>query len=278
MIGLRAGAAVRLPTIGAQAVDPAAATSGLEGTVVECAEVPYLAKLYVRPRSLAEATAIQQLIDIKEFGLTPSDRDRLARSFSWPAHRILDDTDATIGVLIPRAEARFTFAYEGRWHLRDGQHVTRATSVAGSFSELERHAFAVDVALGWELLDRHRLVYADANSRNLLFAPSGAPSAFFLDCDGIRRENDATLEYRTQANWKDPHSHSATVEADRYLLAVWLLRLLSAQMVRPQPVPGDADALPSVHRRSALRRLISRGLGPPGGRPTPVEYLAMLRT
>lgn len=277
MRAIRPGAVVSHDALGAHAIDPSAAASGLEGAVVECDHTPYLYKIYERPRTGEEAAALQRLIDLKEHGFTADDRERASRSFSWPTHRVIDGSGLTTGVLIPRAEARFSFAFGGRWHLRDGQHLARAESVAGSFDLVERTRFVADIAWGWDLLDRHRLVYSDANSRNIVFAPSGSPSAYLLDCDGIRPEADPTLQYRTHPNWSDPYTVGATVAADRYLLAVWILRVLAASMIRPQPTSSDADALPAVPHRSALRRLVSRGLGAPGDRPAPAEYLARLR-
>lgn len=276
MIGLRKAAAIRLDDVGAQPVDLGAAASGFEGAVVECAEVPFLAKIYTRPRSGAEAAAIQRLIDLKVYGLSASDRELVSRSFSWPAHRIVDAQSDTVGVLIPRAEARFSFPFNGGWHLLEGQHVARATSVAGTFTDEQRMLFATDLATAWDVLDRHGLVYTDANSRNIVFARSGRPSVYFLDCDGIRRHDDPTREFRTQSNWSDPYATGASVQNDRYLIAVWVLRILAAQMVRPQPVPTDAEALPAMRGRSALRRLIARGLGPAGSRPAPGEYASVL--
>lgn len=276
MIGLRRAAAVRMDDIGVLPPDPGAATSGFEGSVVECAEVPFLAKIYTRPRRGAEAAAMQRLIDMKEHVLSATDRELVSRSFSWPAHRIVDDQGDTVGVLIPRAEARFSFSFNGRWHLLEGQHVARAVSVAGNFTAENRAVFAADLATSWDVLDRNELVYTDANSRNILFSPSGRPSVYFLDCDGIRRHDDPTLEFRTQPNWSDPHAGGASAQNDRYLLAVWVLRIFAAQMVRPQPGPGDADALPTLPGRSKVRRLVARGLGPAGLRPAPGEYVPVL--
>ncbi|MFM2720541.1 hypothetical protein [Microbacterium mcarthurae (nom. nud.)] len=276
MIRLRKAAAVQVDDLGLLPMDPTAAASGFEGSVVPCAEVFFLAKMYTRPRSGAEAAAIQRLIDLKEYELSPADRELAARSFSWPAHRIIDGQGDTVGVLIPRAEPRFSFPFQGGWHLLEGQHVARATSVAGTFTAEQRLRFALDLATAWDVLDRHGLVYTDANSRNILFATSGDPSTYFLDCDGVRHHDDPTLEFRTQPNWSDPHVTGASIQNDRYLLAVWVLRILSAQMVRPQPTPTDAETLPAMTRRAKVRRLVAHGLGPAGSRPAPADYVAAL--
>jgi hypothetical protein len=276
-MALQPATVVRRSALSLKPLPGAAAAGGLEGEVMRCENTPYLCKLYRAPRDDVDAAALQELIDLVYWGLGGADRGRLQQTFSWPLHRVVDDsTLATVGVLIPAAEPRFYFPHAGQWHLREGQHLPRESSVAGSFDLGTRLRVLIDLAAGWDVLARNSLVYGDANSRNIVFATSGSPSVYLLDCDGILREGHPRLGYRAQANWTDPYGGDNSLDSDRYLFALWMLRTLSSSMAAATAGVIDLSSLPSMPGRPAIERLLERGLGAPGSRPTPGECLSDL--
>lgn len=280
MLILRPGTTVRYSALAFRSLPAVAATQGLEGTVVACSNTPYLCKLLTQPLTPHEADAVQSLIDFREWAATGPDREILRTFFSWPLHRVIDDSSGiTLGVLIPRAELRFYYEHGGAYHLREGQHLPRPESIAGRFSLRDRLAVLRDLVLAMDVLSRHRYVYGDINSRNLAFSPDGIPAVFLLDCDGVRREDDPTLKPRYQPRWSDPYSPGAnTLATDRYLLALWILRVLTASMTQPATgtVPDWRQTPIPLATHTGLQQLLADGLGTPGGRPAPAEYLPVL--
>jgi hypothetical protein len=280
VLRMRPAMTVRFSELSPRALAPSAAAQGLEGRIMACSNTPFLCKILSEALNPLEAEALQSIIDFREWTVHGRDRETVRSSFSWPVHRVLDDvTEATVGVLIPSAEARFYYEYAGEYHLREGQHLPRPATVAGNFGIRERLAVARDLARAWDVLDRHEYVYGDANSRNVAFTPHGTPTVFLLDCDGIRRDGDATIRHRTQTRWSDPYAAGLnSIQSDRYLLALWILRILSSSMA--QPAPGerlDWSKFPvplSTHTR--LQTRLAEGLGVPGDRPAPSAYLEIL--
>ncbi|WP_285251253.1 hypothetical protein [Pseudarthrobacter sp. fls2-241-R2A-168] len=280
MLILRPGVAVRSSALFFQSLPAVAAAQGLEGAVVACSNTPYLCKLLTQPLSPHEADAVQSLIDFREWAVVGPDREILRTFFSWPLHRVIDDASGlTVGVLIPRAEHRFYYAHGGSYHLREGQHLPRPESAAGYFSLRERLGVLRDLARAMDVLARHNYVYGDINSRNLAFSPDGVPAVFLLDCDGIRREGDLTLKPRHQQRWSDPHNPGVnSLATDQYLLALWILRVLTSSMAQP-PVGACVDwgqtSIP-LATHTELQRLLTAGLGPSFGRPSPADFLPIL--
>lgn len=275
--GFRAAAPVRVSQLDLEQLSPVAAAQGLEGQVLRCLNSPYLCKVFAVPKDGIDAAALQQLIDFREWNADRDDRELIRSLFSWPVHRVLDDaTLVTVGVLIPAAEPRFYFEHEGELRLREGQHLPRPTSVAGTFDLDLRIRVLSDLGRAWDLLDRNQLVYGDANSRNLVFASAGTPAAFVLDCDGIRPAGHPRQGMRMHPNWGDPYADGG-IQSDRYQYALWVLRALSSSMLAP-PGTGGADfsALPPRASKKSLISLLARGLGSPGNRPAPQEYLPVL--
>lgn len=280
MAFLNVGSTVPMNMLSLRVLPHLAAAQGLEGTVKETTNTPYLCKVFDTPLGARAADAVQSLIDFREFAVAGKDREIVRSHFSWPVHRVTDSaTGQTIGVLIPRAEPRFYYRHEVAWHLREGQHLPRAKSAAGSFDPAARLAVLRDMARAFDLLDRYGYVYGDANSRNLAFATSGTPTVYLLDCDGIRRAGDPAMAHRFQGRWNDPDSNGVnSIQSDRYLLALWCYRVLTRTM--DQPRPGHKfgwGVLPiPLSSTPALQRLLQAGLGATGSRPAAADYLPLL--
>lgn len=280
MLRLRPAVPVRLSQLALSALPPAAAAQGLEGIVTACSNTPYLCKMFTQRLSAHEADGLQSLIDFREWAALGADREIVRTHFSWPVHRVIDDASgATIGVLIPPAEARFYYQHDGDYRLREGQHLPRPDSVAGQFNMRARLAILRDLVRAWDLLDRHGYVYGDANSRNIAFASDGLPTVFLLDCDGIRRDGDPTMSHKGQARWSDPYSAGVNSRrSDRYLMALWILRTISSSMIQPPTgeIP-DWGRLPvPLSTHPDLQRLLAAGLGPPNGRPEAASFYPIL--
>lgn len=251
--------------------------SGLEGQVRALHNSPLLFKSYFEPLDAEAAARLQRLIDLAD-DVGAGDRALIGDLFTWPAHRVLDEYDRTVGVLLPAAEPRFYFEHAGQQRLREGQFLPRSSSVAEVVDVPARLRLLRDLAIAWDFLARHGLVYGDANSRNLVYAVSGATRVLLLDVDGMHRDGE-TAAARFQPKWSDPYSSMNTTQSDRYLLALWILRVLTFSMItvpRGQ-VPSDWDDCPApLANDRDLQFLLRRGLGYPGARPAPSDYFTVL--
>jgi hypothetical protein len=220
-----------------------------------------------------------RLVDLPA-GMTEADRAQVAERTAWPAGRVFRD-GRCVGVLMAEAPARFATRLAGRRCLLELQFLLYPRRAMWAELALpsgaERNWLAVHYLRLFEVLHRNGVVAADVSMRNLLWTLSGGPGVFAIDCDGFRIvDRLPAVRSVDTVGWADPAAApgAATLDSDRYKLALLTLRLLLGEhAVTP------ADVRSSVSLRATLGpalSILAVRADRPGTRPTANSWLVAL--
>lgn len=205
---------------------------GGHGVVCRLPRADLLLKLYhddvaVDPDELGRLIALPA-------GFAPADRNLVASTTAWPRARVFD-RGRCVGVLMRRAPARFTTWLAGASRLLELQFLLYPRRVMWQELELptadQRRRLAVRYVRLFQVLHGNGVLVGDVSMRNLLWSLTGGPGVFALDCDGFRVVGRRpALRAADTAGWLDPAARrgEATLDSDRYKLALVVLRLLLA--------------------------------------------------
>lgn len=222
-------------------------------------------------------------IAAKRAKMTPSDRDRLDRSVTWPL-RVVRDDEVDCGVilrLIPDGYFQTRVLPGSGRTSRDLLEVQNlfvdqnlAARVGMPFPDLaQRLVICRDFASALHFIHRHDMCVGDINSRNATFrVDGGRPAVMLVDCDAVRIRGAAPVVAQLDApDWDPPEGHGTlTLATDRYKFGLFVLRCLAPG---PQASIGrDADRAHSA-LDAVGRTLLERALGADGAqRPTIQEW------
>lgn len=206
----------------------------------------WLYKEYHSKLPPADARRLARLIGLPGKLATP-DKAILKEQTSWPAARVTDDSDGTIGVVMPRAPEKFsatrTNSVTGRqttgpldidWLAHSQEQQARQGLPRQTLDDrLAAARSLLDVA---DLFERHGLVYLDWSYANAFWS-TGDHSVYVIDVDGMSFGPRRQME---TPNWEDPlpfTGGSAGNESDRYRVALLVARCLTGL----RPGEGDLD-------------------------------------
>jgi DNA-binding helix-hairpin-helix protein with protein kinase domain len=225
------------------------------------------------------AGELGRLVDLPA-GMTEADRTLVAGRTAWPSGRVFRD-GRCVGVLMAEAPARFATRLAGRRCLLELQFLLYPRRAMWAElvlpSGAERNWLAVHYLRLFEVLHRNGVVVADVSMRNLLWTLSGGPAVFAIDCDGFRIVDGLpAVRSADTVGWADPAAApgAATLDSDRYKLALLTLRLLLGEhAVTPADVRSSASLRATLG--PALSILAARA-DRPGTRPAADSWLAAL--
>jgi DNA-binding helix-hairpin-helix protein with protein kinase domain len=226
--------------------------------------------------------ALDRLIAFR-LGLSPEARAAVDDASAWP---LVDVTDSgrTVGFVMRRAPVAFEGVFKARRKLLELQYLLYPPKPAWASlpqPDIEQRVeLARKYAQIFHFLHERSIVVGDVSFGNLLWSVAGdEPRVFLLDCDGCRHvgRHPVTPQAETK-DWHDPLTScsSATLDSDRFKLALVIGRLLSQQ---PYATPAsDLALLPGVPRRieKGVRRAFARAAGARGSRPAARDWLSAL--
>jgi hypothetical protein len=267
---------------------PPLANDGGESRIVhEIAGYPgWVAKLYKRALSRAEAEALASLIELPE-SMGEGDRSRVDRCTAWPTARIVS-YGSTAGVVMAKAPVQFFVDFKLRGNRVERSRVLSIDWLIGEEVHLSRHDIEIPsidtrqriagelLALG-DLFERFGIVYGDWSYRNSLWSANGG-GVFLLDMDSCRLGKRPWME---SPEWEDPLYPAGELPyldfwSDRYKIALLAVRCITGvrgdPMAALQRLPGD---LRSGQFGSATRRALT--VTSPRDRPSVRELLDALR-
>jgi hypothetical protein len=142
----------------------------------------------------------------------------------------------------------------------------------------ERCVLARRYVLLLQALHRNDLVVGDVSMKNLLWTLAGGPGVFAIDCDGFRvAGHRPAVRQAETSGWRDPDARPgvATVDSDRYKLALLVLRVLLADhAVTPRSIADSPESRAELGTAITELSDLARS---PGERPTAGQWLDALR-
>jgi DNA-binding helix-hairpin-helix protein with protein kinase domain len=221
---------------------------GGQGTVYRMSLRPgELYKSYHAPDQLNVGELKRLIRTVQSEPMRESDRALILESTAWPTGTVLEN-GVYKGLTMPEAPERFTADIGGRRKLRELQFLIFAAKPMWSDLALpapeQRRKLVQCFAKLFRALHDADIVIGDVSPRNLLWALEPEPSVYSLDCDGFRINGFASPMPQAQTpDWVDPAQEIgvATLEGDRYKLALLILRVL---LTEPKITPGEVAADP----------------------------------
>ena len=221
----------------------------------------WICKEYWKAASADDVQRLNRLIRLPEH-MTRTDKALVDTHTSWPAARVVDARQQTIGVLMPLAPAVFSTTRQlpsGR--TRHGPleidvlalTEARQTQIKLSPQSLsDRISVCASFARVGALFERNGLVYLDWSYANVFWSMLNH-SAYVIDLDGCSFGPRAQIE---SPNWADPlvpRGQDAGNESDRYRVALLTARCLTGMRaglaeVRAalKSLQGSGDAIGQV--------------------------------
>jgi DNA-binding helix-hairpin-helix protein with protein kinase domain len=236
-------------------------------------------KQYLQP--LRDPEPLTSLIAARDL-LAGADRQMLDACTSWPQAIVVNEGQ-TIGLLMVRLPDRFYGQLAQGPRPRELQYALYPPKPGwagmGTPSDEDRWGLAAHIARLFSFLHRIGVVLGDVSMTNAVWSVNPIPELFLLDCDSVRLSGQmSSMTHATTIDWDDPlNSREPTLDTDRYKLALFIGRLLSAT---PYWRPGQS--LPPVgrvgqpHEMQQLELLFERAAGKAGTRPTAHEWAAAL--
>jgi hypothetical protein len=192
-------------------------------------------KEYLSPVALVGIKRLDRLINLPG-QMTPAERALVDGHTSWPASRVLDAQQKTIGMVMPLAPR----GYSTERQLTGGRKEQRVLEVdmlaltedQQSARKLppqaltDRITVCASIAAVAALFERHGLVYLDWSYANIFWSLSDH-SAYVIDMDGCSFGPRPQIQTH---NWGDPQvplGQSAGNESDRYRVALLIARCLT---------------------------------------------------
>jgi DNA-binding helix-hairpin-helix protein with protein kinase domain len=226
--------------------------------------------------------ALDRLI-LFRLGLAPEERAALDAAAAWPLAHVAE-AGRTVGFVMRRAPVAFEGVLNTRRRLLELQYLLYPAKKAWASlpqpDVAQRMELARTYAQVFHFLHERSIVVGDVSFGNLLWSVAGGePRVFLLDCDGCRHvgRHPVTPQAETK-DWHDPLTDcsNATLDSDRYKLALVIGRLLSQQ---PYVMPERGlQLLPGLPRRveKGVRRAFARAAGARGSRPSARDWLSAL--
>lgn len=203
-------------------------------------------------RSQVDVRELRRLINRTKV-MAAADRQLISQSAAWPLAPVVD-AGRCVGFVMPEAPSRFYSPIGRRHRLLELQFLLHPVkpmwaSLALPSADLRRE-LAKCYARYFQALHRYDVIVGDVSMKNFLWTLQGGADVFALDCDGYRLNGHHPVVPQPQTpDWEDRSLQAgrATLDSDRYKLALLVLRILLADpYVRPQDVahlPGGADRL-----------------------------------
>lgn len=215
--------------------------------------------------------------------LAAADRAALDAWAAWPQAEVTRDGVKASGFTMARVPSEFELRLAKKTRLRELHFLLYplkpAWAAVGVVSAESRLEIAQDLARLVAFLHAHDLVVGDLSATNVLWRVDTPSKVYLIDTDGCRfRGSKPATEQLDTPDWNDPQAPGgATLDSDRYKLALAVLRILLAD---PRVRPEDRPTLPAV-AGAALRSAIQRqfdATATRGSRPSAEDWLDALTT
>lgn len=251
--------------------------TGAEATVHRTRLPGLLAKMYRAPAGLNTAALTAAVAWRRR--LSRSERYLVDRYTCWPLATITDTT-GVVGVVVAQAPASFQH-HRGLLELQFLAEPRYAQKLGyGLPGTAARLRLARDLAAIVTLFERHDITHGDFSYRNLLYSMDDS-GIYVLDCDGVQMGATPAITTPRPASpeWVDPDRPAGgpDLETGRWQLALAIARILGR--CRQHPTTGSwmlyLPATLGVHK-PIIRRHVTAGLGPRGGRPTAGDWHQLL--
>lgn len=201
----------------------------------------WIFKEYPKPVPLVGIKRLDQLIKLPQ-QMSAADKDLVDGHTSWPASRVIDPQQKTIGVLMPLAPPTYSADRQlpsGRSESRvlevDVLALTEDRQKASKLppqSLADRISVCASIAAVAALFERHSLVYLDWSYANIFWSLSDH-TAYVIDLDGCSFGPRPQIQTH---NWADPQ-----------------VPLGQAGRERVGPLSGSAAHRPLPHRATRYR-------------------------
>jgi DNA-binding helix-hairpin-helix protein with protein kinase domain len=259
-----------------------------EGGTGRVYEIPSRPDLLFKEYRLGVLQRPDELVRLVQWrwALDGVNRVTLDATTAWPNAVVVGPDGAIVGVLIPRASARFVRVHQGVSQLREIQWMTfpeRAARLGWTIPEpLVRLRLVAEFARLLVFFRRHGIIHGDISGKNLLWSVDSKPSVFMLDCDGaILEPGKSALPTVYTPGWTDTRvmrkeRDDPDSDSDVFGLALIFMRLYFGRHI---DVPGDARKLtvpewpPPVPE---LLHLTGQSLGNRVPRPDPESWASAL--
>lgn len=184
----------------------------------------------------ADDLRIGRLIEVPR-GLSATDREQLERASCWPISRVVEN-NRTVGVLLPRAPAKFSFALQSLtgtgdrkplaidWLAKDPAQQAKRGLPRTTFAQ--RLKVCRDIAAVAAVFEQEKIVYGDWSYANAFWSASDF-SGYLIDVDTCAFD---ARPFVNTPNWEDPFvPQNGRIDSttDRYRLALLVARCLSGE-------------------------------------------------
>lgn len=214
------------------------------------------------PRTGAAAARLRDLWSLSD-GLSPSQSDRLSRSFSWPTVLYGSSPDQIEGIGIIKAGDEFWLTYRNIHETITtvqniaflGPALSQPSIVSAPYTST---SFEVRIEIAMEFLRTMKVLwnlgfrYCDYSANNLLWAFQPRPSVFVIDVEGCARPG--TVENHSP-DWEPLTAQLGhTLEADRSQCALLVWRVIAGELLAFPP--RCAAGSPAMNLNSRTTDLI----------------------
>lgn len=195
----------------------------------------WIFKEYLEPVPPAGVQRLDRLINLPE-QMTPAERALVDGHTSWPASRVINARQETVGVVLPLAPPSYSTERELAGGRRERKileiDVLALTEDQQRARKLPPQALAdrvsvcASIAAVAELFERHGLVYLDWSYANIFWSLDDH-TAYVIDMDGCSFGPRPQIQTR---NWEDPRvplGMPAGHDSDRYRVALLIARCLT---------------------------------------------------
>lgn len=204
---------------------------------------------------------------------------------AWPEVMVADGNH-TVGYLMPLLDRRFELVIHEKRYPAELSYLLRpaAASWQGSVElpdQLARCRILAHLAGILQAVHHRGLVIGDLSYGNAVWARTGHPMAFLLDCDSIRMGGrDPVFPQMDTPDWNDFLGQPGSApdqDRDNYKFALAVLRTL-VQQTDARPAVGESVELSGVPDGLAqsIGTLLGRAAGSLGTRPTAQEWRTVL--
>ncbi|MEV6523118.1 hypothetical protein AB0M43_14300 [Longispora sp. NPDC051575] len=199
--------------------------------------------------------------------MSQGDQRAITELTAWPTARVVRN-GACVGFLMPEAPARFHVRLQGLHKFMEVQYLMTPAKPMWKDdlalpSTEERLELVKQFVRLFHLLNSNDIILGDVSMKNFFWACDDGPGVYAIDCDGFRinGHSPATVHAQTPG-WADPHLRAgeATLDSDRYKLAILVLRLLlEDHHVTPEKATADDAILARLDE--VLHPLVAQAAG-----------------
>lgn len=209
----------------------------------------------------------------------------VSRWAAWP-EIVVADSNRTVGYLMPLLEERFVLQVHEKPHPALLSFLLRPAAAAWEGTvelpdQASRCTILAHLAGILQTVHHRGLVIGDLSYGNAVWARTGHPRAFLLDCDSIRViGREPVFPQMDTLDWNDPLGDPASApdqDRDNYKLALAVLRTL-VQRTDARPEVGESEEVPGLADKFSvpIGKLLRRAAGARGTRPTAQEWRTAL--